>query len=549
MPLPMNTFEDLLEAVPDALVGVDQSGTIRFVNHLTESLFGYERDELVGATLETLVPESFGQVHAAHRKAYYAAPRRRAMGTDLLLRGRRADGTEFPVDISLSTSGNGDAMMVLAAVRDMTEREKALRETETMTRRLAVIEFSADAIVRARLDGSITSWNLAAERPYGYSSQEMVGKSAAMLSPSDRTGEISSVIATITAGENLENFETLRVRKNGTAIPVAITFSPVRDPGAEITGVSMICRDVAQQRESFENAQRMAAIVENSQDAIIATSSDDLITSWNPAAEKMFGWSGQDIIGRPGRLILLREGQAAEPRDLLATVRAGTPVEPFETVLVRKDGTPFTASMTVSPISDASGTVTGMSRIIRDLTRQKEASELSRSMIEASLDSMVSISPEGKITDANAATVRLTGPPRDQLIGTSFSSYFTDPERAEKVYQRVFQLGSVTNYPLTLRHDGARETHTEVLYNASVHRDARGEVLGVFAAARDVTQQMQAQREAERQQARELERLAELERFQRLTVGRELKMIELKKEIENLRKSRPDHGEESDDQR
>ena len=549
MPSPMNTFAGLLEAVPDALVGVDQSGTIRFVNHLAESLFGYEHDELVGASLETLVPESSRRVHAAQRKAYYAAPRHRPMGTDLKLRGRRADGTEFPVDISLSGGGHGDHMMVLAAVRDMTDREKAHQETEAMTRRLAVIEFSADAIISARLDGSITSWNLAAERLYGYSSQEMVGKSAAMLSPADRTGEIGAVFAKITAGENLANFETIRVRKNGTAVPVAITFSPVRDPDDEITGVSMICRDVTQQRESFENAQRMAAIVENSQDAIIATSSDDLITSWNPDAEKMFGWSGQDIMGRSGRLIHLHDGRAAEPRDLLATVRAGKPVEPFETVLVRKDGTPFTASMTVSPVSDASGAVTGMSQIVRDLTRQKEESELSRSMIEASLDSMVSISPEGKITDANAATVRLTGIPRDQLIGTSFSTYFTDPEKAEEGYQRIFKLGSVTNYPLTLRHHGTRETYTEVLYNASVYRDARGKVLGAFAAARDVTQQVQAQREADRQQARELERMAELERFQRLTVGRELKMIELKKEIEHLRKSRPDHGEDSDDQR
>jgi hypothetical protein len=103
------------------------------------------------------------------------------------------------------------------------------------------------------------------------------------------------------------------------------------------------------------------------------------------------------------------------------------------------------------------------------------------------------------------------------------------------------------NYALTLRHrDG---TLTEVLYNASTYRDAGGNVLGAFAAARDVTMQIQAQKEAVHQQARELERLAELERFQRLTVGRELKMIELKKEIEYLRKSRPAKGGGPGDQR
>jgi PAS domain S-box-containing protein len=155
-------------------------------------------------------------------------------------------------------------------------------------------------------------------------------------------------------------------------------------------------------------------------------------------------------------------------------------------------------------------------------------------MIEASLDSLVAISPEGKITDANQATVKVTGVPRDELIGTAFSDYFTEPEKANQIYQRVFAEGMASDYPLTIRHrDG---TLTEVLYNASVYRGAGDQVLGVFAAARDVTKQVQAQKELAEQQARGLNRLAELERFQRLTVGRELKMIELKKEIESLRR-------------
>jgi PAS domain S-box-containing protein len=168
-----------------------------------------------------------------------------------------------------------------------------------------------------------------------------------------------------------------------------------------------------------------------------------------------------------------------------------------------------------------------------DMTNQREAFEAARSMLESSLDSLVAISPEGMITDANEATVKVTGVSRDKLIGTAFSDYFTESEKANAIYQLVFERGMAVDYPLTMRHrDG---TLTEVLYNASVYRDVKGNVLGVFAAARDVTKQMQAQREIAEQQARELERLVELERFQQLTVGRELKMIELKKEIESLR--------------
>ena len=145
----------------------------------------------------------------------------------------------------------------------------------------------------------------------------------------------------------------------------------------------------------------------------------------------------------------------------------------------------------------------------------------------------MTISPEGKITDVNEATLKVTGVPREELIGTDFSDYFTEPQKASRIYQRVFAEGMAVDYPLTMcDQDG---TLTDVLYNASVYRDTSGNVLGVFAAARDVTKQKQAQQEIAAQQGKELGRLAELERFQRLTVGRELKMIELKKEIEYLR--------------
>jgi PAS domain S-box-containing protein len=155
----------------------------------------------------------------------------------------------------------------------------------------------------------------------------------------------------------------------------------------------------------------------------------------------------------------------------------------------------------------------------------QEAFEAARSMIESSLDSLVAISPGGLITDANEATVKATGIPRVELIGTAFSECFTEPEEADAIYQLVFEKGMAVDYPLTMCHrDG---TVAEVLYNASVYRDGGGKVLGVFAAARDVTKQNRAETELAQQRLIELDRMAELEQFQRLTVGRELRMIEL----------------------
>ena len=185
---------------------------------------------------------------------------------------------------------------------------------------------------------------------------------------------------------------------------------------------------------------------------------------------------------------------------------------------------------------DPQGNVLGLFAATRDVTDQRKAAQYARSLIEATMESLVAISPDGKITDTNQAMVELTGISRDSLIGTSFSHYFTDPQKAEQVYQKVFEQGSVTDAPLTMHHVNLHESEIEVLYNASVYRDANGAVLGVVATARDITQQMQAQREKTEQQVMERDRLEELERFQRLVVGRELKMIEMKKEIEYRRK-------------
>ena len=658
MPSQTTKFGNLLEAMPDALLGVDTAGVIRIANHQAESLFGYAREDLIGSRIEMLVPESLRQVHAAHRANFNANPKARPMGTALRLTGRQADGTEFPVDVSLSPMNPGDRMLVIAAVRDMSEHRWAEGDRRRVDQLAAIVEHSDDAIISSTLDGTITSWNPAAERMYGYAREEIIGKSIQPVTPADRKGEIKAILAKVGAGQPVEHFETFRIRKDGTVFPASLTVSPIRDARGTVTGASVIARDVTEQRKAIEADQFIAAIVESSQVAIISNSLDDNITSWNPAAERMFGYSGEEIIGKPGS-ILSPDDRTDEIRDILAKVSSGQRVEPLETVRVRKDGTVFPASITVSPIRDADGAIIGASTIARDLTRQEEAAERLRSMIEASLDSMVSISPEGKITDVNEATVKATGVPRDKLIGTDFSDYFTNPDKASEGYRRVFEQGSITDYPLTLRHRDGQEKLTEVLYNASVYRDANGKVLGVFAAARDVTalkqaaqyarslieaaldplvtispegkitdvneatikatgtprdqligtdfshyftdphmasegyrqvlakesitdypltlrhrngtltdvlynasvyrdpsgsvlgvfaaardvtKQMQAQREAARQQARELDRLAELERFQRLTVGRELKMIELKKEIEYLRKAGPPTG-------
>ena len=532
MPRQAQSFDGLLEALPDALVGADESGVIRLVNRQAESLFGYDRAELVGEHIEMLLPESFREVHAAHRVEYDQAPTIRPMGRELRLSGLRRDGTEIPVDVALSPMDTGQGVLVIASVRDMTYYRGAEAARRRAGRLLAIVEHSDDAIVSESLGGIVTSWNPGAERIYGYSSQEIIGSPATLLAPESRAGEIATHLARVRGGESVDHLQTERVRKDGTLFAASISITPIRDDDGAIVGASTIARDVSEARRAFEAARSM---IEASMDALVAISPEGKITDANEATVQLTGVPRDQLIGtsfsdyftdphKADKVYQQEFGDAVTP-DYQLTLRHHNGRETITEVLYN-----------ASAYRDPGGKVLGVFAAARDVTDQRKAAQYARSLVEATLEALVAISPDGRVTDANGAMVQLTGVPRHRLLGTSFSDYFTDPSKADAVYQQVFEKGRVTDYPLTLRHIDDEVTEKEVLYNASVYRDINGTALGVVATARDVTPQVQAQRVLEQQQAQERDRLEELERFQQLTVGRELKMIELKKEIEYLRK-------------
>jgi PAS domain S-box-containing protein len=289
-------FENLLEAVPDALVGMDQKGMIRFVNRQTESLFGYDRDQLIGQRIDMLAPETLWQIYAQHQKDYFADPRTRSSGLDVELSGRHHNGGEFPIHASMTSIDTGDVLLVITGVGDVATQQRAVTNAGLVE---AIVEHSDDAIVGLTIDGTVTTWNPAAARMYGYSPMEVIGRSDRLISP-ERAGELEAVLARIRDG-HVEHAETTLVRKDGTVVPVSITAAPIRDEGGTVVGVSAVHRDVTEQRQAFESAQRLAAIVENSDDGVFGASLDGIITSWNPGAEGMFGYSSAEIVGSPPR--------------------------------------------------------------------------------------------------------------------------------------------------------------------------------------------------------------------------------------------------------
>jgi PAS domain S-box-containing protein len=241
MSMNTTTSQHVPQVVPDALVGMDRAGVIRFVDHQTESLFDYDRDDLVGQPIQKLVPQYLWEVYSAHREDYFADPASRSMGLDLELIGRRRDGTRFPVSISLSVIDTGDVLLVITSANEVTNRKRAFENSQRL---MAVVANSKDAIIGKTLSGIVTSWNPGAERMYGYSSQETIGQFSHMLNPEDRTGEIGSILAKIKAGQAVEQFETTRTRKDGTRFPVSLSVAPIHGEDGQVVGATEIGRDI-----------------------------------------------------------------------------------------------------------------------------------------------------------------------------------------------------------------------------------------------------------------------------------------------------------------
>ena len=271
--------QSIMAAIPDAIVAVNQQGVIVQVNAQTEAMFAYTRDELIGQKIEMLVPERQHQQHNQHREHFHQQPKIRRMGSGLDLSGRRRDGSEFPVEISLSPISTGDGMMVLSVIRDISDRkrieeelrraheelnQRKNRELRDYQNRLAlIVDSSQDAIIGKNLDGIITHCNKGAERMYGYTAQEMIGNSISMLCPKDRADEILSILEKIRRGERVEYFESVRLTKDGRHLNVSISVSPIQDSDGKIVGASAIARDVSAQKkieDQLRQSQKMEAV-------------------------------------------------------------------------------------------------------------------------------------------------------------------------------------------------------------------------------------------------------------------------------------------------
>src|SRR5437660_3909410 len=209
------------------------------------------------------VEDAVGVSHSGHRAGYVADPRPRPMGAGMELAGRRRDGSTFPAEISLSAIDTDQGILVSAAVRDVTERRLA---AETAAQLASIIQSSHDAVIGKTVDQVITSWNPGAERLYGYTAEEMVGRHIEALIPeADRERE-TAVLAAVARGERVEQYQTRRARKDGMLVEVSLTLSPIADRSGAIVGVATVARDVTERQRA---EARFRGLMEAAPDAMV----------------------------------------------------------------------------------------------------------------------------------------------------------------------------------------------------------------------------------------------------------------------------------------
>jgi PAS domain S-box-containing protein len=268
----------------------------------------------------------------------------------------------------------------------------------------SIIDSSDDAIMSVDLEGTLTSWNKAAEKMLGYPAAEAIGMSCLNLVTPEQQPQEVEILKRVAAGDRIEHFEATWVCRNGGTVEISVTLSPIRSPDGTIIGASKVARDISEQKRGNRADLLLAAIVSSSDDAIVSKNLDGIITSWNEGARRIFGYTAEEMIGQPVLKLVPVDRKDEEPR-ILERLGRGERVDHFETIRVRKDGEQINVSLTISPVRDHTGRIMGASKIARDITHLKRTAIEHDQLLESERAARSQAEHANRMKDEFLATV------------------------------------------------------------------------------------------------------------------------------------------------
>jgi PAS domain S-box-containing protein len=377
-------FRVTLSSIGDAVIATDARGVVVFMNAVAEKITGWTHREMLQQPLQKcfqirneLTHERLEDPLARVLKEGVVA----GLDNHMVLVAR--DGREIPIDDSAAPirDAAGSLMGAIMVFRDVSEQ----RAAEIAHRRLAaIVEDSDDVIISKDLNGKIMTWNRAAERIFGYSAAEAVGQPMAIVVPAERMSEEKDILARLRRGERIEHFETVRKTKEGGEINVSLTISPMRNAENQVIGASKIARDITERKRVEaalrETGARNTAILQSALDAIIVIDHESKVLEFNPAAERLFGFSRSQIIGQPMAEFIIPERLRARHYQglagYLATGEGPALRKRLELPGLRSDGQEFPVELAIIPIPGSNPpTFTGFLRDLSELKRNQEALE------------------------------------------------------------------------------------------------------------------------------------------------------------------------------
>jgi len=485
-------YRVMVETMAEGAITLTADGTILYCNQRFSDMMRADLSTIIGSSF----PAFFSADDAAKLRAAIREAQSRTVREQATLLA--CDAASVPVTVAMhGQSLNGASSVIGTVVTDLSEvlaAENKRRASEVQYRSL--VNTINDGLLQVDENLVITFVNPRFARLLGYPETDLLGRRTTEFMDEAARQSVPALVERRKGGIE-ERYELTWLARDGHSVLTLISARPLFDQDHRYRGSVSVVADLTETKHIETARDNLAGIVETAEDAITGKNLQGFITYWNKGAERLYGYTAEEVIGKPISVVAPPECPD-EVADLIARIDRGEIVEQHETERLTKSGKRISVSLRMSPIRDDYGRLTGISTISRDITgRLRAAVELraaalyTRSLIEASLDPLVTISAEGRITDVNEATVNATGVPRSQLIGSDFSNYFTEPDKARAGYREAFAKGFVSDYPLSIRHVAGRIT--DVLYNAGVYRDEKDQVAGLFAAARDVTAQRQAE--------------------------------------------------------
>lgn len=503
-----------LASIGDAVIVTDSQGHVTSLNAEAERLLGWKSSEIVQRPLNDVF-----RIFDEHSRRPAENPVDRALregavvglANHTLLIAR--DGSEIPIDDSAAPirQGDGPVLGVALVFRDVTEQRAAQR---TQARLAAIVEFSGDAIITKNLNSIIQTWNVGAEKLFGYKAEAVIGKPVTILFPEERLNEEDAILERLRRGQAVEHLETIRVARDGRRIPVSVSISPLKDSDGTVIGASKIIHDVtdivAARDALMREKELLVTTLASIGDGVIVTDNQSHVTFLNPEAERLTGWTNADAEGRPlsvvFRIVNERTRRVAE-NPVEKALRLGTVVGlANHTMLLREDGAEFLIDDSAAPIHDKDGSLFGVVLVFRDVTEQRrlyEAREQLAAIVEYSGEAIATKNLDGIIQTWNASAEKLFGYRPDEIIGKSVT-ILIPPERLSEeveILSRLRQgLPAERLETIRLTKNG---TPVPVLVTVSPIKDPEGEVIGASKLIQDITARNRLERERQQLLARE----------------------------------------------